>query len=742
MGPENQAEYTIRAGSGRTAKLLPIGGKDSRGNIYQVDNISLLKNGRRFLPVMGEFHFSRYEPEDWKEELLKMRAGGVDIVAAYVLWIHHEEKEGEWDFNGCRNLRAFLEVCRRIDMPVWLRIGPWAHGECRNGGFPDWVVKGNFKTRTNDPVYLSLVKKWYDKLGEQAEGMMCKDGGPVIGLQLENEYGHCGGPSDREEGMEHLRTLKKLAIDAGFDVPYYTATGWGGAYVVDGEMLPVLGGYVDAPWAEHVQEMPASANFVFSAYKQDENIGSDLRRAESPEFTFDIHINPYLTAELGGGLQVTSHRRPCPAPVDIEAQALCMLGGGANLLGYYMYHGGINPDGKYTTLQESRATGYNNDLPVKSYDFQTCIRQSGEVGESFGRLKRLHLLLEDFGELLAGADAIFPETVPESPEDCRTLRFTVRLNREAGVGFLFLNNHQRRRRMEAHRNFNVRLVLEDGTVGAGSQDAPAARGGLGAVLPDLTVEDGDCGIIPFRLPGRDGESGSGLEALPVSTNAFLLCRLGKRGFYYTDLEKADFVWGQEQGDAVVLTGEEAARAFRMDGKLYIIQRTDSCLIEEEGQAYLITKAEEECLTVYGPCGAPEKRTAKAEPVHVGAAAALLREAFAADGSLDYREYLVTVDPVPADGFHQLYLDVDYVGDRAEVYLDGRLADDWFTTGAGWHLALKRFGYPEKLVLRIYPSDKPIPNPYGNQVYYDLPVKKGCELLGVKTLTEYKIAVEK
>ena len=227
--------------------LLAMGGTDSRGNLWQVDNRSFLKNGKRFLPVMGEFHFSRYEPEDWEEELLKMRAGGVDIAATYVFWIHHEERQGEWDFTGCRDLRRFLEICRRIDMPVWLRIGPWAHGECRNGGFPDWVVSDpERKARTNDPAYLELVKAFYNKVGEQAAGMTAKDGGPVLGIQLENEYGHCGGPSDREEGMAHMRTLKKLALEAGFDVPYYTATGWGGAYVVDGETLPVLGGYVDA----------------------------------------------------------------------------------------------------------------------------------------------------------------------------------------------------------------------------------------------------------------------------------------------------------------------------------------------------------------------------------------------------------------------------------------------------------------------------------------------------------------
>ena len=177
----------------RENRLLPMSGEDSRGNLWQVDNLSFLKNGKRFLPVMGEFHFSRYEAEDWEEELLKMKAGGVGIAATYVFLIHHEERKGEWDFSGCRNLRGFLETCRRVDMPVWLRIGPWAHGECRNGGFPDWVVSDpNMQVRTEDPAYLKLVETFYRKLGEQASGMMCRDGGPIIGIQLENEYGQGG----------------------------------------------------------------------------------------------------------------------------------------------------------------------------------------------------------------------------------------------------------------------------------------------------------------------------------------------------------------------------------------------------------------------------------------------------------------------------------------------------------------------------------------------------------------------
>lgn len=698
---------------------LPMCGKDSRGNLYEVDNLSFMKNGKRFLPVMGEFHYSRYEPADWEEELLKMKAGGIRIVATYVFWIHHEERKGEWDFTGCRDLRRFLDVCKKAGLQVWLRIGPWAHGECRNGGFPDWLVKEcGDRLRSNAPVYLQEVERFYRKIGEQAAGRMAKDGGPVIGIQLENEYGHCGGgPSSTEECMAHMRTLKKMALDASLEVPYYTSTGWGGGIVLDGETLPVLGGYVDAPWAEHVEEMPASANFVFSSYKQDENIGSDLKRQESRNFTFSIEKNPYLTAELGGGLQVTSHRRTYPYPEDIEAQALCMLGSGANLLGYYMYHGGINPEGKDTTLQESRATGYNNDLPVKSYDFQTCIRESGEVKESYGRLRRLHLFLEDFGEELAGSLTYFPEKRPGSPEDMHTLRTTARINQDTGTGFLFVNNHQRKRVMEERVNAAVKLVMPDGEL----------------ILDSLHIQSGACGIIPFRL-----SCGTGFLE---KTNAFLLCRLGSRYFFYTDGEPV-YQWKDQEGDVVTLTSGQASRACRIGDTLYIPEHADSCLIEREGRICLLTVHEEEKVLCYGSTGEPEEKSFRTGPVKVAVGTELLESGGLAGGEQEYCEYQVSLGAVPVDNIHQLYLEADYAGDRAEVYLDGKLADDWFTTGETWHIALKRFGYPASLVIRIYSSDHPIPNPYGNRVYYDLPVEEGCVLKGVKAIPEYTMEISR
>ena len=106
---------------------------------------------------MGEFHFSRYPEKYWEEEILKMKAGGVQVVSTYIFWIHHEEIEGQFDWSGQRNLRRFVELCGKHGMYVFVRIGPWDHGEVRNGGFPDWLL-AKAKVRTNDPVYLSYVR--------------------------------------------------------------------------------------------------------------------------------------------------------------------------------------------------------------------------------------------------------------------------------------------------------------------------------------------------------------------------------------------------------------------------------------------------------------------------------------------------------------------------------------------------------------------------------------------------------
>ncbi len=750
----------------RKAELLPMRGEDAAGNLWTVDNVSFMKNGRRFLPIMGEFHFSRWEPEEWEEAIRKMRAGGVEIVATYIFWIHHEERENCFDFTGCRDLHRFLEVCKKVQMPVWLRIGPWEHGECRNGGFPDWLLswakENNAELRSNDPEYLTYVRRYWGQLAKECEGEMCGDGGPVIGIQLENEFGHVGGTQDKKAGAEHMLTLKKMAQEAGFHVPYYTATGWGGAHVVDGEMLPVLGDYVDAPWAQSVEEIPASEVFLFMPFHNDENIGSDAEH-EGDGFRFSVEKNPYLTAELGAGMQVTGHRRTFPWPEDVEACALCKLGSGANLLGYYMYHGGINPDGFDQSLEEVPGDMGYNYLPKKNYDFQTCIRESGEISERFGRLKKIHLFTEDFGERMAGMITVLPETLPSSPEDMDTLRASVRVNPVTGEGFLFVNNHQRRRTMKAHRDETVRIVFPDDEI----------------VVEHLNVESDACGIVPFGIPANksypeDTENAQGAEdsLRLLRTNAWLLCRLGDRIVFYTDEENREtlyFEWsdGKSHDDRLILlTREEANRAFRVGDTLWLTARTESCILQDcksdirkdsenvsndmdSVRLKLLTRDLKETLTVIHADGSRE--TVEADRADVGnidrvndmksgeLSSECIGEVHNEEGRLMYREYRVYVDTYPSVKFHQLYLDVSYRGDRAELYdADGKLIDDWFTTGEPWHIRLKRFGYPRELVIRVYDSENILPCEYGDHVYYDLEVKPGCALDTVRLIPEYRL----
>lgn len=254
----------------------------------------LIKNGKPWFPVMGEMHYSRYRKEWWEESLRKIKAGGVSVVSAYVIWIHHEEEENVFDFEGCRDIGTFVRLCRKVGLSVFLRIGPFVHGEVRNGGFPDWIIereKEGMAIRCNNEEYLGYVRRFWKKVYAQVDGCMEKDGGPVIGIQIENEYGHVGGLQG-PEGEAHIRTLTAMAKEIGFDVPLYTATGWGGACI--GDLLPVMGGYCEAPWDQRTCEIEPNANFVFSHTRNDALIACDHHVENANSYNEEDF--PFLTA--------------------------------------------------------------------------------------------------------------------------------------------------------------------------------------------------------------------------------------------------------------------------------------------------------------------------------------------------------------------------------------------------------------------------------------------------------------
>ena len=165
------------------------------GQTIGLNDQYLTLDGKPWLPVMGEFHYSRYPEAGWEEEILKMKAAGVQIVSSYIFWNHVEEVKGVFDWTGQRDLRRFAELCQKHGMYLFVRIGPWSHGESRYGGLPDWVMKES-APRTTDPTprpwrgqpFLGFVDDFYQQIGKQIKGLLWKDGGPVIGVQIENEY--------------------------------------------------------------------------------------------------------------------------------------------------------------------------------------------------------------------------------------------------------------------------------------------------------------------------------------------------------------------------------------------------------------------------------------------------------------------------------------------------------------------------------------------------------------------------
>ena len=410
-----------------------------------VTNQMLLKDGKAWIPVMGEMHYSRVPCDRWEENLRKMKEGGIDVVASYVFWIHHEEQKGEFVFSDNRDIRRFINLCHKTGLEFCLRIGPWAHGECRNGGFPDWLQNEcSDILRSRQEPYISYVRRYINKIAEQVKGL------PLFAIQIENEL--TGDP-------DYIELVRQFVTDAGLHAPLYTATAWGRAKLPE-TVFPMYGAYPEAPWTNHIKELEPNPNYFFSLIREDGCIGSDILGTSTQATDCSGNV-PFMTCEMGGGNQITYHRRPIFCSRDIEALVICKLGSGVNLLGYYMFCGGLNPIG-LTTMQESKASGYPNDCPVISYDFQAPVGDMGQIRESYFRLSFIHRFLHSFGEMLAPMIAIMPDKAPSSKDDTKTLRCALRS--DGNSGFLFVNNHIRLHQMPAHPAHSFNIALNERTV--------------------------------------------------------------------------------------------------------------------------------------------------------------------------------------------------------------------------------------------------------------------------------------
>lgn len=143
---------------------LKLGGSNPEGDKISVNSYYISLNNKPWFPVMGEFHFTRYPNQYWDEAIKKMKAGGINVISTYVFWNIHEETEGKFRWDGNRNLRKFIDLCKENNIYVIVRLGPFDHGEIRNGGLPDWLMGKPVMIRSNDPGYLFYVKNYTMKL--------------------------------------------------------------------------------------------------------------------------------------------------------------------------------------------------------------------------------------------------------------------------------------------------------------------------------------------------------------------------------------------------------------------------------------------------------------------------------------------------------------------------------------------------------------------------------------------------
>ncbi|MDE6341633.1 MAG: beta-galactosidase [Muribaculaceae bacterium] len=323
--------------------------KMQKGGKFVAGKGKFLLNGEPFVVKAAELHYPRIPRPYWDQRIKMCKALGMNTICLYTFWNSHEPKEDKFDFSGQNDLREFIRLCGENDMKVILRPGPYVCAEWEMGGLPWWLLKKkDIRLRENDPYFLERVDKFQQAVAEQVGDLTVADGGPIIMVQVENEYGSYG--TDKPY-VANIRDM--LRKNFGDDVTLFQCD-WSSNFTKNG-----------------LDDLIWTMNFGTGA-----NIDRQFARLKElrPE-------SPLMCSEYWSGWfdKWGANHETRPAE-DMIAGIDEMLSKGISF-SLYMTHGGTN----WGHWAGANSPGFAPD--VTSYDYDAPISESGQVTPKYHLLR-------------------------------------------------------------------------------------------------------------------------------------------------------------------------------------------------------------------------------------------------------------------------------------------------------------------------------------------------------------------
>lgn len=205
-------------------------------SVFQIEKNGFTFDGKPFYLASGDMQYFRYFRKGWRRRLQLMKDFGLTALQTYVPWNLHEPEKGEFHFEDNLDLAAFLQECQEVGLKVMLRPSVYMCGEWDFGGLPYWLLKENIPLRCSDPRFMKHVREYTKRLSREFVPHLCTNGGPIIAVAVENEYGSYG------TDHEYLRQTRALFEECGVDVPFFSANGSDAFKVTNGNIPGVWAG--------------------------------------------------------------------------------------------------------------------------------------------------------------------------------------------------------------------------------------------------------------------------------------------------------------------------------------------------------------------------------------------------------------------------------------------------------------------------------------------------------------------